>query len=71
MSQNSKWSSWQQLKPTKQETPTITETIELTTLVTETLEEVTPVDEVPAIVNESATTEEVAPKPAKKRNVNV
>lgn len=66
MSQNSKWSSWQQLKPTKQET--ITEPVEPTTLVTETVEEITPVEEP---INETVTSEEVAPKPVKKRNVNV
>lgn len=67
MSQNSKWSSWQQLKPTKQETiiieTPITETIDLSTLVSEPVVETEPEPE--------TTTEEVAPKPAKKRNVNV
>lgn len=69
MSQNSKWSSWQQLKPTKQET--ITETGELSTLVAETVEEITTVEEPIIEIEETVTTEEITPKPVKKRNVNV
>lgn len=75
MSQNSKWSSWQQLKPTKQKTiiieapeTTTSLTVEPTVLVTEPVEEIMPVEEP---INETATTEEVAAKPIKKRNVNV
>lgn len=64
MSQNSKWSSWQQLK---QETIIIEAPINTVSLI---VEDVTPVEEPTIEAIDEQPTEEITPK-SKKRNVNV